>query len=210
MAPAARITPGTLTPALLLLLLLLLLVAFGAPPARADIAHCVTVADPVERLACYDALAARSVELPKSAARDDAVTRLAEEFRFDGHRLMTGPLSFSIRVSGALKTNRDTRAVREVTQLTRRIARALDGLSGWRLAVTVHGTTVEPPREQPFTTDELYAQARAGMAATALSAEQWSVVRGRPAEPALWDDGRLRDANENITIDVVGFEAGGS
>ncbi|MGE0256755.1 MAG: hypothetical protein AB7N54_19180 [Alphaproteobacteria bacterium] len=210
MAPAARIAPGTVLPALLLALA----VAFGAAPAqadaRADLAHCVTVADPTERLACYDALAARSVDLPKSAARDDATVRLAEEFRFDGHRLMTGPLAFSIRVSGVLKTNRDTRAEREVTQLTRRIVRALDGLSGWRLAVTVHGTTVELPREQPFTTDELYAQARAGMAATGLPAEQWSVVRGRPAEPALWDDGRLRDANENITIDVVGFEAGGS
>lgn len=210
MAPAARTAPGTLLPAILLAIA----VALAAPAARADeradLAHCVTIAAAAERLACYDALAARTVELPKSAARDEATARLAEEFRFDGRRVMTGPLEFNIRVSGTLKTSRETRAEREVTLLVQRIARALDGVNGWRLTVTVHGTAVPLPREQPFTTDELYAQARAGMDAAGLPAERWSVVRGRPADPALWDDGRLRDANEHIVIAVVGFEAGGS
>ncbi len=210
MAPAARTAPGTLLPAILLAIAVVLAAPVARADERSDLAHCVTIAAAAERLACYDALAARTVELPKSAARDDAAARLAEEFRFDGHRLVAGPLAFNLRVSGALKTSRDTRAEREVALLVQRIAKALASVAGWRLTVTVHGTAVPLPREQPFSTEELYEQARTGMASTGLAAERWSVVRGRPAEPALWDDGRLRDANEHIVIAVVGFEAGGS
>ncbi|MBT3931513.1 MAG: hypothetical protein HOF34_12430, partial [Rhodospirillaceae bacterium] len=55
-----------------------------------------------------------------------------------------------------------------------------------------------------YTAADLLAQARTGMTRTGLPKDRYSVDIGPDAQPVLWDDGRVRSANENIEI-VIGF-----
>jgi hypothetical protein len=188
----------------------LIALAFGATNAhadlRSDVARCAAIVDGAARLACFDTLAG-GVEAPQSAARDAAIAALSREFRFD-RGLMTGPLSFRVAVSGNLVLSRETAAAREVEDVVRRIARTIDGSNDWRVAVTVHGGKAKLSRGHPYTGEELLAQARAGMASTGLAETRYTVTRGADAEPVLWDDGRVRSANEHIEIEIEGFGNG--
>jgi hypothetical protein len=170
---------------------------------RDDMARCSALADDAERLACFDTITANARD-ERDAAAEAAAVALAREFRFD-RGLQTGPMSFRIETSGNLIRSRATAAAREVEAVVRRIDRALGGSDDWRIAVTVHGAKVTLSRGNPYTGAELLTQALAGMARTGLGEDRYTVEVGREAEPVLWDDGRVRSANENIEIDVVGF-----
>jgi len=168
---------------------------------RDDIGQCATLTDQTERLACFDTIAAELANAHNAAAAA-AITALQREFRFDPG-LMTGPLSFRIKVSGNQVVSRDTAAAREVENILRRVQKVIGGTDDWRTAVIVHGGQVTLSRGQPYTGDELLAQARTGMARTGLSEDRYSVEIGPDALPVLWDDGRVRSANENIEIMLV-------
>lgn len=177
---------------------------FGGTAAHADlrddIGRCAALADQTERLACFDTVAAELANAPDAAAAA-AITALQREFRFDPG-LMTGPLSFRIQVSGNQVVSRDTAAAREVESVLRRVRKVIDGTDDWRAGVIVHGGRVTLSRGQPYSGEELLAQARAGMARTGLPENRYSVEIGPDAQPVLWDDGRVRSANENIEIRI--------
>lgn len=169
---------------------------------RDDISRCAALTDQVERLACFDTVAAEQANAHNAAAAA-AITALQREFRFDPG-LMTGPLSFRIQVSGNQVVSRPTAAAREVEGVLRRVQKVIGGTDDWRVSVIVHGGQVTLSRGQPYSGDELLAQARTGMARTGLPEGRYSVKIGPDAEPVLWDDGRVRSANENIDI-VISF-----
>lgn len=186
-----------------------LLFAVSGSPGHAglsdDIARCAAIADDSARLACFDTLAAAAAD-GGSEVSAAAAEALKKEFRFDSG-LMTGPFTFRLPVSGDLKIARATAAAREVENVTRRIARALAGISDWRVAVTVHGAHLALSRGNPYTGAELLAQAQAGMARTGLAQERYTVTQGADATPILWDDGRVRSVNEHIIVEVTGLGA---
>lgn len=183
--------------------LVILAPAGGHADLPDEVARCSTIADDAERLACFDTVAAAAQDA-RDAAAEAAITALQREFRFD-RGLMTGPLSFRIRLSGNLILSRDTAAAREVESVVGRIDKALGGSDDWSIAVTVHGGKVKLSRGNPYSGAELLEQARAGMARTGLPEDRYTVALGPDAEPILWDDGRVRSANENIEIEIVGF-----
>ncbi len=187
------------------------LVAFtvlGGVPAHADlgedIQRCATLADETARLACFDSVAADAANA-RNAATDAAIAALQREFRFDPG-LMTGPATFVIKVSGNQVVSRDTAASREVENVLRRVQKAIANAGNWNASVIVHGGRVTLSRGRPYSGDELLTQARTGLARTGLAASRYSVEIGPDAEPVLWDDGRVRSANENIEITIGGFD----
>jgi hypothetical protein len=183
----------------------ILVLAFTGTPSHAglrdDIASCAAIADDGERLACFDGLAetAKSGVSTLSPAAADA---LKKEFRFNS-RLMTGPFSFRLAVSGDLKISRPTAAAREVENLVRRVGKALADNSDWGVIVTVHGAQITFSRGNPYTGAELLAQAQTGMARTGLAGDRYKVTKGADATPVLWDDGRVRSVNEHIIVEVT-------
>lgn len=180
------------------------LFAFAGSPAhgdlRDDVARCAALSDNTERLACFDTVAAEMANA-RNAAAAAAITALQREFRFDPG-LMTGPLAFRIKVSGNQVVSRETAAAREVENVLRRVQRVIGGTDDWRANIIVHGAKVTLSRGRPYSAEELLSQANAGMARTGLDAGRYSVTRGPDAEPVLWDDGRVRSANENIEIAI--------
>ncbi|MBT3809770.1 MAG: hypothetical protein HOL07_16225 [Rhodospirillaceae bacterium] len=182
------------------------IMVLGGSPAHADlrddIGRCAALTDQTERLACFDTVAAELANVHNAAA-GAAITALQREFRFDPG-LMTGPLEFQINVSGNQVVSRETTAAREVEALLRRVQKIIGGTDDWRASVTVHGGQVTLSRGRPYTAAELLAQARTGMTRTGLPKDRYSVDIGPDAQPVLWDDGRVRSANENIEI-VIGF-----
>jgi len=204
-------TPGISTAkyALVLTVGLAAIMVLGRTPAHADtgddIQRCATITDNIERLACFDIVAAELAEA-QNAAAEAAITALEREFRFDPG-LMTGPLTFKINVSGNQVVSRETAASREVENVLRRVQKAIGGSDDWNASVVVHGGRVTLSRGRPYSGDELLAQARAGLARTGLPANRYSVAIGPDAEPVLWDDGRVRSANENIEITIGGFDS---
>jgi hypothetical protein len=143
----------------------ILVLAFTGTPGHAglpdDVARCAAIADGGERLACFDGLAA-TAKTDVSALTPAAADALKREFRFDS-RLMTGPFSFRLAVSGDLKISRPTAAAREVENLVRRVGKALADSEDWGVVVTVHGAQITFSRGNPYTGAELLAQAQAGM-----------------------------------------------
>lgn len=176
-------------------------------PAHADlgeeIQRCAALTDQIERLACFDIVAA-DLANTQNAAAEAAITALQREFRFDPG-LMTGPLTFQVQVSGNQVVSRETAASREVENILRRVQKVIGGTDDWNVSVTVHGGQVTLSRGQPYSADELLVQARAGMSRTGLAANRYTVEIGPDALPVLWDDGRVRHANENIVITIGGF-----
>ena len=200
----------TRTVALLTIAVSLFLPASGALASlRGDLEQCVQIADDIARLACYDAIAlnvdAEEEGALDTAERRDLETALQREFRFDPS-LKTGALSFRIAASGDLQISRSTAAAREVERLVRRIGKAFGDFNGWGVAVTVHGAAVALSRGHPYTGEELAQQAETGLKRTDLDAERYTVTIGPPAEPRLWDDGRIRDANEHIDVAITGLD----
>ncbi|MEK9662542.1 MAG: hypothetical protein VW644_12545 [Alphaproteobacteria bacterium] len=191
------------------LVAILATIAPGTPALadlRADIAQCAAIVDDEARLVCFDALAAASGQgALDPGERRDLEAALKREFRFDTG-LMTGPFSFRIAVSGDLQISRSTAAAREVERLVRRIGRALGEYSDWGVAVTVHGAQVAFSRGHPYSGAELAAQAQTGLARTDLDSERYSIEIGTPAAPLLWDDGRIRSANEHILVEITGLD----
>jgi hypothetical protein len=183
----------------------ILVLAFTGTPGHAglpdDIARCAAIADDGERLACFDGLAA-TAKTDVSALTPAAADALKREFRFDS-RLMTGPFSFRLAVSGDLKISRPTAAAREVENLVRRVGKALADSEDWGVVVTVHGAQITFSRGNPYTGAELLAQARAGMVRTGLAEDRYKVTKGADATPVLWDDGRVRSVNEHIIVEVT-------
>ena len=183
----------------------LLVVAFTGTPGHAglrdDIAVCAEIADEGARLACFDGLAV-SAKTDASARTTAAAAALKQEFRFDS-RLMTGPFTFRLAVSGDLKISRPTAAAREVERVVRRVGTALADINDWRIVVTVHGAGLALSRGNPYTGAELLAQAQAGMAGSGLAEERYTVTLGANATPVLWDDGRVRSVNEHIIVEVT-------
>lgn len=169
---------------------------------RADIGRCADLDDRTERLACFDTIAAELANA-RNAAAAAAVTALQREFRFDPG-LMTGPLSFRIKLDGNQVVSRDTAAAREVENVLRRVQKVIGGTDDWDATITVHGGAVRLSRGQPYSGAELLEQARAGAARSGLPEGRYSVTLGPDAQPVLWDDGRVRSANENIEI-TIGF-----
>lgn len=167
---------------------------------RDDISRCAALAGETERLACFDTVAAEMANA-RNAAEAAAVTALQREFRFDPG-LMTGPLTFRINVSGNQVVSRPTAAAREVENIVRRVQKVIGGTDDWNAVIVVHGGKVTLSRGRPYSGEELLAQAYTGMARSGLPAEGYSVTRGPDAEPILWDDGRVRSANENIDITI--------
>jgi len=186
---------------------LVAITALGSAPAHADlgedIQRCAAVTDQNARLACFDTVAAAAANARNTAA-DAAIAALQREFRFDPG-LMTGPLSFVIKVSGNQVVSRDTAASREVENVLRRVQKVIGNNVRWNASVIVHGGRVTLSRGRPYSGDELLAQARTGLSRTGLAADRYSVEIGPDAEPVLWDDGRVRSANENIEIIIGGF-----
>lgn len=180
------------------------LLTFAVTPApgdiRKDIARCGTLVEASERLTCFDSLAAKIANI-RNAAEAAAVTALQREFRFD-RDLMTGPLAFRINVSGNEVVSRKTAAAREVENVLLRVQKVIGDTDDWRVLVVVHGGKVTLSRGHPYSGQELLAQANAGIDRTGLSPERYSVTRGPDAAPVLWDDGRVRHANENIEIAI--------
>ena len=170
---------------------------------RADVTRCATITDDGARLACFDA-AAVEMQIERDAAAVAATEALATEFRFDRNTL-SGPLSLKVEVSGNLQLSRDTFAAREVEEAVRRITKALGDIEGWRLDVTVHGGKVALSRGSPYSGEELLLQAERGMKRSGLPETRYTVQRGPDAEPLLWDDGRVRSANEHINIFIRGL-----
>ncbi len=179
--------------------------AFTAAPGHAglrdDIARCAAIDSDGERLACFDGLAEQAKSEP-SALTPAMAEALKREFRFD-YRLMTGPFSFRLAVSGDLTISRPTAAAREVENLVRRIGKALADSEDWGVIITVHGAQITFSRGNPYTGDELLAQAQFGMARTGLAEGRYKVTKGTDAVPVLWDDGRVRSVNEHIIIEVT-------
>ncbi len=176
---------------------------------RGDVTRCAKIADGSERLACFDALA---VAVPGDTAsgvtdgeRAEMLAALRREFRFSPE-LRTGDFSFRLTVSGELKISRDTAVARDVERLVRRIDKTFDGISGWGVTATVHGGSVTLSRGTPYTGDELAAQTRIGLERVGLPADRFAVEIGKPAQPRLWDDGRIRDANEHVDIVITGLD----
>jgi hypothetical protein len=183
----------------------ILVLAFTGTPGHAglpdDVARCAAIADGGERLACFDGLAA-TAKTDVSALTPAAADALKREFRFDS-RLMTGPFSFRLAVSGDLKISRPTAAAREVENLVRRVDKALADSEDWGVVVTVHGAQITFSRGNPYTGAELLAQAQAGMVRTGLAEDRYKVTKGADATPVLWDDGRVRSVNEHIIVEVT-------
>jgi len=172
---------------------------------RDDIAACRAIADDGGRLACFDALDV-SPTADASALTSAAAAALKHEFRFDS-RLMTGPFTFRLAVSGNLKISRSTMAAREVENVVRRIGTALADSNNWGIVVTVHGAQIALSRGNPYTGAELLAQAQTGMAGTGLAKDRYTVTQGADATPVLWDDGRIRSVNEHIIVEVTALGA---
>ena len=185
----------------------ILAVSLFATPGRAglhdDIAACRAIADDGARLACFDGLAQTASDT--AALTTAAAAALKKEFRFEP-RLMTGPFTFRLAVSGDLKISRSTMAAREVENVVRRIGAALADSDSWGIAVTVHGAEIALSRGNPYTGAELLKQAQTGMALTGLAADRYTVTQGADATPVLWDDGRVRSINEHIIVEVIGPE----
>ena len=139
-------------------------------------------------------------------AASNAVAALAQEFRFDRHTL-TGPLALTLEVSGNLQLSRETFAAREVEEAMRRTTKALGEIQDWSLAITVHGGKVSLSRGSPYSGQELLIQAQSGAERSGLPIDRYTITRGADAEPLLWDDGRVRSANEHISIVVTGLGA---
>lgn len=176
---------------------------------RSDVARCAQIADDEARLACFDAIElpaapAAGATLDKARQRD-LKAALDREFRFDPN-LRTGATSFRIAVSGDLLISRSTAAAREVERLVGRIARAFGDFANWGVAVTVHGGQVALSRGTPYTGEELRQQAEEGLKRSILSPDRYTIEIGTPAQPRLWDDGRIRDANEHIDVAITGVE----
>ena len=177
----------------------------GHADLRDDIAKCAAIADDGARLACFDALAA-TPGAGDSALSTAAADALKREFRFDPG-IMTGPFTFRLSVSGDLQISRPTAAAREVERVVRRIDKVLADNDEWGIVVTVHGAQVALSRGSPYSGAELLAQARSGMARTGLDETRYAVRVGEEAVPDLWDDGRVRSANEHIIVEVTGLGA---
>ena len=175
----------------------------GHAGLRDDIAACRAIADDGARLACFDGLDA-SAMAGGSALTPAAAEALKNEFRFDS-RLMTGPFTFRVAVSGDLKISRSTAAGREVEHVVRKVGTALAGSVDWGIVITVHGAQIALSRGNPYTGAELLTQAQAGMARTGLAQKRYKIVEGDAATPVLWDDGRVRSVNEHIIFEVVGL-----
>ena len=195
----------TLRTALLALPLAALPLSAGAAhaDARDEVARCAAILDDTQRLACFDAAAA-SLQAERNAAAEEAAATLKREFRFD-RNAMTGPLSFRIQVSGNLVLSRETAAAREVEKTARRITKALGEIEGWKLSITVHGGQVSLSRGHPYSGVELLEQSETGMANSGLLENRYTITQGPDAEPDLWDDGRVRSANEHIDIEIIGL-----
>jgi hypothetical protein len=176
---------------------------------RDDVARCARITDDGARLACFDAIVPTEGS-DTSAALDESQRReleaaLQREFRFDPG-LRTDRFAFRIAVSGDLQISRDTAAAREVERLVRRIGKAFGDFDGWSVVVTVHGAQVAFSRGKPYTGEELAKQAETGLKRTDLGADRYTVEVGPPAQPLLWDDGRVRSANEYIDVVIAGLE----
>jgi len=183
------------------------LFAIGTPAHASlhdKIAACAAIADDGARLACFDGLVASASD--SSALTSEAAAALKKEFRFDS-RLMTGPFTFRLAVSGNLKISRSTMAAREVENLVRRVGTALADSNNWGIVVTVHGAQIALSRGNPYTGAELLAQAQTGMAGTGLAEDRYTVTQGADATPVLWDDGRIRSVNEHIIVEVTALGA---
>jgi hypothetical protein len=180
-----------------------------ASPAYAGISSNLTVCSAIlgdtARLICFDAVAA-NMNAEHSLAAEKATAALAQEFRFDSN-VIQNPHFLRTEVSGNLRLSRQTAAARKVEGLVRRITKAIGDIDGWRLAITVHGGKVTLSRGSPYTGTELLAQAEGGMTSSGLPKDRYSVTLGPDAEPTLWDDGRIRSANEHI--DIVVLDLGG-
>jgi|GEM_PF-986858 hypothetical protein len=170
---------------------------------RADVARCAGIQDDTARLGCFDT-AAFDMQIERDAAAVAAADALAEEFRFD-RNLMPGPLTLNLRVSGNLQLSRDTFAAREIEEAVRRTTKALGEIQGWNLEITVHGGQVTLSRGSPYSGEELFLQAQRGLERSGLSEDRYTITRGPDAEPELWDDGRVRSANEHVNIVVRGL-----
>lgn len=181
--------------------------AFLSGPAqadiRADVARCAEIQDDTERLGCFDTAAA-DLQVERNAAAVNAADALAEIFRFD-RNMLTGPLSLRVGVSGNLQLSRETFAAREVEETARRITKALGDIEGWKLEIEVHGGKVALSRGSPYSGEELMLQAQSGMSRSGLPEDRYTITRGPDAEPVLWDDGRVRSANEHIDIVITGL-----
>lgn len=176
---------------------------------RDDVARCVQLSSDSERLACFDAIDLPAADTAPSAIGDadrrEMLAALDREFRFSPH-LRTDELAFRLAISGELKISRDTAIAREVERLVKRIDKALAGKDSWGIAVTAHGASVAFNRGTPYTGEELADQAKLGLKRTRLTEDRFTVTIGEPAAPRLWDDGRIRDANEHLEVFVTGFK----
>jgi hypothetical protein len=168
-----------------------------------DVTQCSAITEDAVRLACFDTAAA-TAQSERDAAAQSATALLADEFRFD-RNVMRAPLHLRVDVSGNFLLARDTAAAREVEGITRRITKAIGEVPGWNLAITVHGGQVALSRGSPYSGDELLIQARSGMSRTGLPETRYTITQGADAEPSLWDDGRVRSANEHIDIVITGL-----
>jgi hypothetical protein len=213
MHPKAQARPfGSRTLAAPILAGFAFLALFAAHPAqadiRADVTRYATIAADGERLACFD-LAAQEMRVERDAAAVAATQALATEFRFD-RNMLSGPLSLKVEVSGNLRLSRDTFAAREIEGAVRRITKALGDIEGWKLEITVHGGKVALSRGSPYSGEELLLQAESGMKRSGLPDGRYTIQRGSDADPLLWDDGRVRSANEHIDIVITGLGNTGS
>lgn len=170
---------------------------------RADVARCAGIQDDTARLGCFDTAAA-DLQAERNEAAMNAADALAEIFRFERNKL-TGPLSLRVEVSGNLQLSRETFAAREVEETARRITKALGEIEGWNLKITVHGGKVTLSRGSPYSGEELMLQAQSGMSRSGLPEDRYTITLGSDAEPLLWDDGRVRSANEHIDIIITGL-----
>jgi hypothetical protein len=181
----------------------------GRADLRADIARCTAIADDAARLACYDGielpLAPQTTGTLDESRRRELEEALDREFRFDP-QLRTGTFNFRLAVSGDLQISRDTAAAREVERLVRRLAKVFGDFADWGVAVTVHGAQVALSRGKPYTGEELLQQAAAGLERSGLARGRYTAELGKPAQPRLWDDGRIRGANEHIDVVVNGLD----
>ena len=170
-----------------------------------DLARCAAVADDGARLACYDNVAAgTNQEAVSSGNAEVALAALDRKFRFD-RSTRVEPLLFRLEVSQYLSVSRETGPGRDVERLARRINEAIGAIPGWLLEITVHGARVKIPRARPYSGEELLNQAAQAMAQSGLPEARFNLVLGTDAEPSLWDDGRVRDSNEHIVVEVTGL-----
>ncbi len=179
-------------------------VATSADVAQ-DLASCVVITDDSARLACFDDLAARiATDGVKAGDAAAVLAALDREFRFD-RSTRIAPLRFRLNVSQYLSVSRATGPGRDVERLARRINEVIGDIDGWTVEITVHGARVKLPRAQPLTGEELFEQASRAMARSGLPEDRFEIILGPDAEPALWDDGRVRDSNEHIIVEVAGL-----